>query len=55
MKDLQRDSSVLPKIPRQAHSGHAPTAELSLDHVAIGQRPLQSRAQVRSHEPFSSC
>ena len=42
VKHLERDVPVMPEIPRQVDSGHAATAELSLDVVAVQEGGLQA-------------
>ena len=37
-QDLDRHRTVVLEIPAQKHAGHAPTADLTLDRVAVGKR-----------------
>ena len=41
MEDLQGDGAVVPEIAGEIDRGHAATAELALEHVAVGQGGLE--------------
>ena len=38
MEDLQGDGAVMPEIASEIDRGHAATAELALEHVAVPKR-----------------
>jgi hypothetical protein len=41
MEDLQGDRTAVPEIAGEIDRGHAATAELALEHVAVGQGGLE--------------
>jgi hypothetical protein len=41
MEDLQGDGTIVPEVAGQIDCGHAATAELALEQVAVGQGGLE--------------
>lgn len=52
---LQGDQAAVPEVAREVHGGHATSAELAFDRVAVGQRVLYSGEGVRQSMTSGNC
>ena len=53
VQNLERHRPVVPEVVRQVNGGHAPTPQLALDPIPVGECGLERGAEI-GHGPYFS-